>query len=93
MDESWQIKKIETSSHFERAFRRLPAILQKKVFQRVAIFKNNPFDPRLDTHKLKGKLSTDWSFSVDYHNRVRFRFVGEATILLIDVGSHDIYKR
>lgn len=91
-DPPWHIRTIENSTHFEKAFRKLPRHLQQKTVEKVKLFKLNPKDPRLDTHKLKGRLAPDWAFSIDYHNRVRFRFVGEGIILLIDVGSHDIYR-
>lgn len=60
--------------------------------ERIALFRTNPRDSRLDTHKLKGRLAGDWSFSVDHRNRVRFRIMKGGVALLIDVGSHDIYK-
>lgn len=93
MLETWKITKIETSSYFERAFRKLPKDLQQKVVERIAIFKQNPIDPKLNTHKLTGKLAGDWAFSVDYHNRIRFRAVDKGVAQLIDVGSHDIYRK
>ncbi|MFY9484527.1 MAG: hypothetical protein WAP74_02800 [Patescibacteria group bacterium] len=79
MPNSWQLTRVESS-------------LQKKTVERVAMFRDNPFDIRLKTHKLTGKLKGDWAFSVDYHNRVRFRILDQTIALLIDVGSHDIYK-
>lgn len=93
MPEVWKITRVETSNYFERAFRKLPKDLQQKVVERIAIFKQNPIDPKLKTHKLIGKLTGDWSFSVDYHNRIRFRILSKGVVLLIDVGSHDIYKK
>ena len=49
----------------------------------------NPFDARLRTHKLTGKLEGLWAFSVDYGCRVIFNFLKEGEVLLIDVGGHD----
>ena len=46
-------------------------------------FKTNPHDPRLKTHKLSGKLSELWSFSVDYDLRVIFHFVTEHRVLFL----------
>ena len=48
------------SSSFQRAFKKRVAgqkDLEEKFWQRLEIFTANPFDPRLRTHKLSGKLS------------------------------------
>ncbi|HLE84279.1 MAG TPA: hypothetical protein VJG13_08055 [Thermoanaerobaculia bacterium] len=53
---------------------------------------DDPFDPRLHTHKLKGKLAGSWAASVTYDLRIVFDFVeheGEEAILLGSVGTHD----
>ena len=86
------INKIHYSSHFIRAAKKLPSDLQTKAIEREKIFGINCFDPRLDTHKLSGKLKNLWSFSVDYHNRILFDFLPNNESLFIDIGNHDIYK-
>jgi len=48
--------------------------------------------PALKTHKLSGKLQEYWSFSIDYHLRIMFRFVDKQTVEFIDIGTHEIYK-
>ncbi len=85
------------SSTFIRAFKRLirqnpqlrPQI--EKTLQQLA---EDPFHPSLRTHKLKGDLSGRWSCSIDYSNRIVFKFVNnpdtdEEEILLLTLGSHD----
>jgi addiction module RelE/StbE family toxin len=52
------------------------------------------FDPRLETHKLKGELAGLWACAVEYDCRIVFEFVkdpasGVEEILLIDIGKHD----
>lgn len=82
---------------FLRAFRKT---LKKKPQLRNDIEKilrqlaENPFETKLSTHKLKGKLSGSWACSVDYDLRIIFDFVEsysgqEDDILLIGIGSHD----
>lgn len=84
---------IEYSSHFERAYRKLSLELQRKAERAERLFRKNPFDTRLDTHKLKGKLKLFWSFSIDYHNRIAFQFVKKHDkVVFLDVGDHDIYR-
>ena len=32
------------------------------------------------------------AFSIDDKNRIAFKFINDKTVLLLDVGNHDIYK-
>jgi len=50
--------KIDFSSHFGRAYLALPSVIQKKAEQREYMFRVDPFDTRLKTHKLRGKSDT-----------------------------------
>jgi addiction module RelE/StbE family toxin len=82
---------IAFSSSFKRAFKKSVAgnaSLENKFWERVELFKNNPFEPKLRTHKLSGKLKDLWSFSVEYDLRVIFSFVGQTQVVFIDIGSH-----
>lgn len=64
--------------------------LKKKFWSALELFTNNPFDPRLKTHKLTGKLDGLWALSVDYDCRIVFKFLKNTDeVLLIDIGSHD----
>lgn len=84
---------IEYSSYFRRAYSKLEVAVQKKAERAERLFRNNPFDPKLDTHKLKGKLKPWWSFSIDYHNRIAFAFVkNHEVVVFLDIGDHDIYR-
>ncbi|MBI2454197.1 MAG: hypothetical protein HYV54_01315 [Parcubacteria group bacterium] len=55
---------IRTSSKFRQAYKRLPQYVKDKALEREDIFRKNPFDSRLDTHKLHGKYKNYWSFTV-----------------------------
>jgi len=55
------------------------------------VFRVNPFDSRLKTHKLHGQLKNQWSFSIDGKYRIIFEFE-ESDIIFLDVGDHDIYR-
>ncbi len=64
--------------------------LKKKFWNTLKIFSTAPFDSKLKTHKLTGKLSGLWAVSVDYDCRIVFKFYKETNeVLLIDIGSHD----
>ena len=65
------------------------AELKKKFWKAMGLFSENPFDPRLRTHKLTGKLEGLWACSVTYDYRIIFRFLSKDEVLLIDIGGHD----
>ena len=86
-----KISRIYYHPQFRRSFLGLPDDVQKIVEGKVILFKNNPFDPILRTHKLHGKLRNHWSFSIKGQYRIIFIFEKNDAILL-DIGVHDIYK-
>ena len=63
--------------------------LRKKFWNSIELFSESPFNPRLRTHKLTGKLEGLWAFSVDYDCRIIFKFLNQDEILLVDIGGHD----
>ena len=84
-------KQVKYSPEFVKSLKRLPKNQLKNLAQKEKIFLEDPFDPRLKTHKLKGKLEGFYSFNVSYHWRIVFHFTGE-NIYLDTIGTHSIYK-
>ncbi|MFH1859030.1 MAG: type II toxin-antitoxin system mRNA interferase toxin, RelE/StbE family [Patescibacteria group bacterium] len=84
---------IYPSSRFKRSFKKIPACIKKDFIIQVEIFKNDSFNFQLKTHKLKGKLSNHYSFYLQSGFRVLFNFIKNNKILLINIGSHDDYKK
>jgi len=84
-------------SSFRRAFRRTTrrdSQLQDRIVQVLATLSENPFEPELKTHKLRGQLEGLWACWVEYDCRIVFTFEPdpqgrEDAIVLVDIGSHD----
>ena len=51
---SFKMIEIFYSPRFGKLYRRLPAHLQQSAEEKELVFRTDPFDPRLDTHKLGG---------------------------------------
>ena len=69
---------------------------QKEAARRAwKIFKENPFDPRLRTHKIH-RLSSLYGctiYAVDLEGDLRSTFYIEGNwIVSVDIGTHGIYK-
>jgi len=84
--------KIFWDQGFKRAYRKKvknDAELKDRFWDVAALFVKDPFNPRLRTHKLTGKLEGLWAFSVDFDCRIIFKFLSKTEILMIDIGGHD----
>jgi mRNA-degrading endonuclease YafQ of YafQ-DinJ toxin-antitoxin module len=86
------IKRIKISSRYKKSFRVLDPQIQEKTIEKINIFRENPFDSRLKTHKLHGKDKDCWTFWIDYKYRIKFIFLSDTEILFLDIGPHNIYK-
>jgi mRNA-degrading endonuclease YafQ of YafQ-DinJ toxin-antitoxin module len=60
------ISTVNYASFFKRRYEAL-AEKQKADFRKaIQLFVEDPFHPKLKTHKLKGKWEGLWSFSINY---------------------------
>jgi len=86
---------FRAAEQFWRSFYSLPDS-QKESTRRIwQIFKLDPFDPRLHTHKIHSLSAlykrTIYSVTVERDLRAVF-FVEDSTIFTVDIGTHDIYR-
>lgn len=84
--------KILVLPRFERQYKKLPDAIREIAKDKVNIFTKEPFDPRLKTHKLHGKLAGQWSFMITHSYRIIFEFVDTETARFYSIGNHDIYE-
>lgn len=66
--------------------------MKKIALKREVIFRDDPFNPILKTHKLHGKFSYFWSFSITQKHRVMFELRENETVVFVDIGDHSIYE-
>lgn len=83
---------IRFTSKFKKAYKKMPSFVKIKAEEKEKIFQKDPFDSRLDTHKLHGKYKDYWAFTVVGQYRIMFAFLGREFIDFINVGTHEIYK-
>lgn len=81
------------SSKFAREYKKLPDNIKDNAEEQETLFRKDPFDPKLKTHTLKGKLRGFLSFSIGYKYRIIFEFANSKTVAYFhSVGNHDIYE-
>ncbi len=89
----YRFKPTET---FWRSFYGLSPNQKESTRQAWTIFKENPFDTRLRTHKIH-RLSAHYGrtiYAVDIEGDLRAVFYIEADfVVTVDIGTHAIYKR
>jgi mRNA-degrading endonuclease RelE of RelBE toxin-antitoxin system len=84
---------VTYGEHFIKSAARLPRPKQVKLAGLLEILKINPFDSRLHTKHLSGKLSGLYSFRITRDWRVIFQFLSTQAVHLIDVANRkDIYR-
>lgn len=85
---------VSFSSQFVKSYQKGAGsgAISKVAFRNaLEIFKANPFDVRLKTHKLSGKLKGLWSFSITYDIRVVLYFSEDKPpkAIFVNIGNHD----
>jgi len=76
---------------FVRQYKKLSASIKEHAEKREVIFRKDPFDARLKTHKLSGSLGDFYAFSVDQSYRVIFDLPKKGVARFYEIGDHSIY--
>ena len=66
--------------------------LVQEVFEKIELFKERKNHKILKVHKLHGKLSGRFSFSINYSFRIVFQYNEDGHAVFLDIGDHDLYK-
>ena len=89
MDEE---RKVRYSKIFLKSAAKLPARVVRQAEEKERIFREDPFEARLRTHKLSGKDAGAWAFWINESYRIKFIFLPNKEVLFLDIGTHKIYK-
>lgn len=83
---------VAFSSSFRRTFKKIiknNKSIEKRFWEKVNLFIQNPYHSQLRTHKLTGRLNELWSFTIEYDCRVLFYFSNAKKVVFIDIGTHE----
>lgn len=83
---------IVYTKKFVSEFKKLPKKVRLSAIEKEKLFKKNPYEPKLKTHKLTGKLKGHLAFSINYSYRIIFVFENKNEAWFLSVGTHSIYK-
>ena len=85
--------KIYYSSKFGREYKKLPKYIKELAEDKERIFRKDPFDQKLKTHKLGGRLEGYWAFWIDSKYRIIFEFSKKNIVWFHSTGDHSIYRK
>ena len=84
---------VAFSDSFKKSFKKSikATVIEAEFWLRLELFINNPYENKLKTHKLSGKLKGLHSFSIDNNLRVVLYFTKDNPVkaIFIDIGTHD----
>ena len=80
--------KILFHRNFERNYAKLRDSEKSKFKERLAIFAEDPFDPALGNHALKGKYRGYRSISIGGDLRAIYKNIGKESYLFAAIGTH-----
>ena len=87
--------RFKTTPIFRKALTALTAEQKRSARRAFAIFRENPFDPRLHTHKIHSLSArhgrTIFSVRVEGDLRAVFYLEGDV-VVSVDIGTHAIYR-
>jgi mRNA-degrading endonuclease YafQ of YafQ-DinJ toxin-antitoxin module len=87
--------RFKPTQRFWESFYALSSDQKESTRRAWKIFQENPFDPRLRSHKIH-RLSARFNrtiYAADIEDDLRAVFYVEGDVVItVDIGSHDIYR-
>ena len=83
---------IKYKPRFIRLYNNFESTQQEEIREKIGLFTSEANHTMLKVHKLQGKLKGRFSFSVNYKTRIVFVYESKQTVVLLVVGSHDVYN-
>ena len=83
---------IILSKGFYKELKKLSDANKEMVLEKLLMLEENPSHPSFCTHKMRGKKRYFESY-VNMDIRIVWQFEDANTILLTDVGHHDVLKK
>lgn len=81
------IMEIVYRKKFQKAFNKQSQKIQNKFFEKLEVFKNNPFHYSLNDHALGGEFKGVRSFDITGDIRVHYTETNNVAVFLM-IGSH-----
>lgn len=83
-----------SSSHFKKTAKKLPPKVRAALRERLELFMEQPFDPILNNHPLRGSMRSYRSINITGNYRLIYESYDGETVRLIDIATHsELYEK
>jgi addiction module RelE/StbE family toxin len=79
---------IQYTPRFKKQYKKLSVKLQNQFDERLQLFFEDPTNPMLRTHPLKGTYSGYWSINISGDLRAIYLQKGDELIIFALIGTH-----
>ena len=83
-----KVVQIKFTKSFQKQFQKILPKLQSTFFDRLEIFKNNPFQEILNNHSLRGQWAGFRSINVSGDYRAIYEDLGDSKVKFHAIGTH-----
>ena len=84
--------KVGYTTESLKKLKKLESDLQDEVKEKIELFRDHNNHKLLKVHKLHGRFSDCYSFSVNYKIRIPFQYKAKNEAVLLTIGGHSIYN-
>jgi mRNA interferase RelE/StbE len=79
---------IQYTPKFKKQYKKLSSNLRNQFDERLKLFVEDPTDPVLRTHPLKGSYSGYWSMNISGDLRALYLRKGDELVIFALIGTH-----
>lgn len=79
---------IQYTPKFKKQYKKIPNKFQAQFDHRLRLFVENPTNPQLRIHPLKGSYSGYWSMNINGDLRALYLKKGDEIIIFALIGTH-----
>jgi addiction module RelE/StbE family toxin len=84
---------VALSSSFNKRIKKIPKKIVDKFFERLELFKQDKFNPVLNSHKLHGEYEGSNSINITGDFRAVFECFDQDRVIFSDIGAHqELYE-
>ncbi len=82
------MKRIEFHKDFGKDFKKLNPKIQRKFWERLELWQEQPTNPLLNNHALSGKLKGKFSINITGDIRAIYEERSDTIVVYLMIGSH-----
>jgi addiction module RelE/StbE family toxin len=82
------MKEVVFHKDFKKDFKKLNPKIQKKFWERLELWQEQPTNPLLNNHRLTGELKDKYSINITGDIRAIYQEKSDTIVIYLMIGSH-----